>query len=88
MPVLCQRRTSLGGTVTDEVDQESSWERFSPGDVADEMFVFVATRRSNSLTWSIPEGDAALLSGAGAYGNDTPKSDDQFEQLLLMGMDL
>ncbi|RPD60194.1 hypothetical protein L226DRAFT_535122 [Lentinus tigrinus ALCF2SS1-7] len=86
-PVLVQTRASTS-TLTDQTDQGGSWERFSPGDVADEMFVLVATRRSDSVRWTIPEEDAALLSGVGAYGTDTPKSDDQFEQLLLMGMDL
>ena len=74
--------------MTDGTVEEASWHRFSPGDVEDEVFVLVATRRAASLTWTIPEEDAVLLSGVGAYATDVPKSDDQFEQLLLMGMDV
>ena len=81
VPVLERRRHRTA-------DDTDSWTKFSPGELADEMFVFVATRRPESLRWSLPDEDSALLSGAGAHGSDATKSDDQFEQLLLMGMDM
>ncbi|KAI0367981.1 hypothetical protein BV20DRAFT_969814 [Pilatotrama ljubarskyi] len=71
-----------------EVPRSEQWCRFSPGDDSDETFVLVARRRPESLSWTIPEEDSALIAGIGAYGSDSPKSDDQFERLLLMGMDV
>ncbi|KAI0719402.1 putative methyltransferase-domain-containing protein [Cerioporus squamosus] len=87
-PVLVHRRKTGSDALADAIDREESWERFFPGDLADEMFVLVATRRSESRTWRIPEEDTTLLSGVGAHGTDVAKSDDQFEQLLLMGLDV
>ncbi|OSC96893.1 hypothetical protein PYCCODRAFT_1399711 [Trametes coccinea BRFM310] len=88
-PVLARRRSR---TVSEndpvENQEEQTWTRFSPGDASDEMFVLVARRRPESLKWSVPEEDSALLAGVGAYLSDSPKSDDQFEQLLLMGLEL
>ncbi|TFK93684.1 hypothetical protein K466DRAFT_478202 [Polyporus arcularius HHB13444] len=87
-PVLVRRRKPPGDALADTPVREESWERFAPGDVADEMFVLVATRRMESRKWRIPKEDAALLSGEGAYDTDVPKADDQFEQLLLMRMEV
>lgn len=85
VPVLARsRRFGDSSSVT----PEESYTRFSPGDPADEMFVFVATRRPESLAWLIPEDDTSLLGGVGACGSASRKWDDQFEQLLLMGMDV
>ena len=71
-----------------EMDGKDQWTRFSPGEPSDDTFVLVATRRPESLSWTIPDDDAVLLAGVGSYNSDTPRSDDQFEQLLLMGMDI
>ncbi|KAI0326410.1 hypothetical protein GY45DRAFT_1328936 [Cubamyces sp. BRFM 1775] len=87
VPVLARRRRTNKET-TVEGGEVAPWLRFSPGDVSDETFVFVAQRRPESLKWTVPEDDSALLSGIGAYFSESPKSDDQFEQLLLMGMDM
>ena len=81
VPVLARRPSAKGG-------ENASWSRFSPGDASDETFVLVARRRPESLQWTVPEDDSALLSGVGAYFSESPKSDDQFEQLLLMGLDI
>ncbi|KAI0663827.1 putative methyltransferase-domain-containing protein [Cubamyces menziesii] len=81
VPVLARRPSTKGG-------ENASWSRFSPGDASDETFVLVARRRPESLQWTVPENDSALLSGVGACFSESPKSDDQFERLLLMGMDI
>lgn len=49
-------------------------------------FVFIATRRPESVNWMVPEEDIDLLSGAGAGGTSSPKSDETFEMLLMMRM--
>ena len=49
-------------------------------------FVFVATRREESLAWIVPDDDQHLLDGVGAWGTDSRKGDDTFETLLLMGL--
>ncbi|KAH9945090.1 uncharacterized protein BXZ73DRAFT_86656 [Epithele typhae] len=86
-PVLSRtRRNDQGSSSQEQV--EESWVKFSPGDDLDETFVFIAKRKRESLLWKIPEEDSALLAGVGADGTSSPKSDDQFEQLLLMGMDV
>ncbi|KAH9847683.1 putative methyltransferase-domain-containing protein [Lenzites betulinus] len=85
VPVLSRQRAALQ---TVDVNGAHLWSRFSPGDDADETFVLVAARRPESLRWRIPDDDHKLLAGVGARGSDLPKSDDQFEQLLLMGMDI
>jgi hypothetical protein len=62
------------------------WERLgAAGD--GEVFVFTARRRHESFAWSVPEDDAALLEGVGAWGTEERKSDDAFELILLMGVD-
>ena len=96
-PVLCceARRTKPGAAIGNadaragEVEQdpaaEASWTRFgSAGD--DEIFIFVARRNPGSLNWDVPAGDAELLSGVGAGGTPSRKSDGTFETLLLMNM--
>ncbi|KAI9066270.1 hypothetical protein FKP32DRAFT_1589782 [Trametes sanguinea] len=88
-PVLARRRSrTLSENESVQVQEEQTWTRLSPGDSSDEMFVLIARRRPESLKWTVPEEDAALLAGVGAYLTSSPKSDDQFEQLLLMGLDL
>ncbi|CDO74663.1 hypothetical protein BN946_scf184828.g3 [Trametes cinnabarina] len=88
-PVLAKRRRNASSKeYHGEIEEGQLWTRFSPGDPTDETFVLVARRRPESLKWTIPEEDPPLLSGVGAYLSDLPKSDDQFEQLLLMGTDL
>ncbi|PIL35462.1 hypothetical protein GSI_02189 [Ganoderma sinense ZZ0214-1] len=84
-PVLSRRKGPTDGDP--HHDSTAKWAKFSPGDVDDEMFVFVATRRPESLSWTMPDEDHALLTGIGACGSDSAKSDEQFEQLLLMQMD-
>lgn len=85
-PVLSRRKLPMNGNPPPNVADE--WVKFSPGSKDDEMFVLIATRRPESFSWTIPDGDQALLTGIGAYGSNSAKSDEQFEQLLLMGMDL
>ncbi|KAI0359749.1 hypothetical protein OH77DRAFT_1419059 [Trametes cingulata] len=86
-PVLARHRQSHQNDLPEEAKREQ-WSRFSPGDDSEETYVLVARRRPESLSWPIPEEDSALIAGIGAYGSDTPKSDDQFEQMLLMAMDV
>jgi hypothetical protein len=74
--VLMRPRSENGG----------GWERFDAcGD--GEVFVFVARRRSESFSWTVPEDDAELLAGVGAQGTQERKSDDGFELFLLMNVD-
>ncbi|KAI0775104.1 hypothetical protein BD413DRAFT_603104 [Trametes elegans] len=92
VPVLARRRRSAKRNSSSPPSGEAKgepWSRFSPGgESSDETFVLVAERRLESLDWIIPEADTLLLSGVGAQGSQFPKTDDQFEQLLLMGMDV
>ncbi|OCH88578.1 hypothetical protein OBBRIDRAFT_820134 [Obba rivulosa] len=67
-------------------DADGPWSRFIPVPEEDEMFVFVATRRPESLTWALPEHDQDLLAGVGAWGTPTGKADDKFEALLLLNI--
>lgn len=72
--------------VSGEEPEEESWRRFgSAGD--DEIFIFVARRRPESLTWDVPADDGELLDGVGAGGTPSRKSDPTFETLLLMNME-
>ena len=88
-PVLVRRKQGVGNTpAADYTSNTGHWIRYSPGDLSDETFVFVATRRPESMCWRIPQDDGELLAGVGAYNSNQPRSDDQFEQLLLMGMDI
>lgn len=59
------------------------WSRFG-SDWADGIYVFVAYRRPESLQWSLPADDEALLGGVTANGTDMRKTDEAFETLLLM----
>jgi len=54
--------------------KEKSWKRFGEGE-KDTCFIFIATRKPETLTWPIPDGNDLLKKG-----NDT------FENLLLMNM--
>lgn len=65
---------------------DGSWRRFGPS-LEDDSFIFVAYRRPESLIWNVPEDDRDLLSGVGAQGTSSRKSDDTFETLLLMTME-
>lgn len=79
-PVLCRK-------------SQGPWERFSLSTILDQtedwnqVFVFTARRRPESLGWIVPRSDEALLAGAGARGTCEGKSDDTFEEILLMGVD-
>ncbi|KAI0696899.1 putative methyltransferase-domain-containing protein [Cytidiella melzeri] len=63
-----------------------AWTRLGSSDDSD-AFVFVARRRSESLDWVMPPGDSELLDGVGARGSSDRKSDDTFEELLLMQLE-
>ena len=76
-PVLVRARSK---------DDDSRWERFDSGGDG-EIFLFVARRRAESFSWTVPEDDVPLLEGVGAWGTDERKGDDQFEVLLLMRVD-
>ncbi|KAI0833609.1 hypothetical protein BC628DRAFT_1308409 [Trametes gibbosa] len=86
-PVLARRRIAPRTRPGDDEVHAEMWSRFRPGHDSDETFVLVATRRPESLWWRVPNDDQQLLVGVGASGSDLPKSDDQFEQLLLMGLE-
>ena len=86
--MLSHWRSENNTGLSRETHDTDQWTRFSPGDASDGTFVLVASRRAESLSWSIPEDDVALLAGCGAYGSDLPRSDDQFERLLLMRLDV
>ncbi|KAF5391539.1 hypothetical protein D9757_002498 [Collybiopsis confluens] len=64
---------------------QTSWERFGSA-FEGPIFIFVARRRPESLTWSAPQNDGQLLAGFGAHGSMQPKADEQFETLLFMSM--
>ena len=73
-PVLVRARSE---------DKNSEWERFDSGGDRD-VFLFIARRRPESLSWTVPEDDLGLLEGVGARGTEERKGDDGFEMLLLM----
>ena len=79
-PVVARPNTKKGETL------QSPWSRFGTS-LDGQDFVFVARRRPESMTWSLPDDDQKLLDGVGAWGTDSRKSDDTFEMLLLMGLD-
>lgn len=90
-PVLARNVKNLktdARSSKEEDDDDDGWRRFSPGDGLDETFVLVAMRRPRSLSWTIPDEDRALLNGVGADGSESPKSDDQFERILLMEIEI
>lgn len=62
---------------------DSDWRRFG-SDLDDTIFVFVAHRRAESFDWKVPVLDDELLGGVGAYGKNSRKGDDTFENLLIM----
>ena len=66
---------------------DDPWSRLGSADDGD-LFIFVASRRSESFAWEVPSSDVELLAGVGAWGDSMPKSDDTFESLLLMGLDI
>ncbi|PPR02597.1 hypothetical protein CVT24_002168 [Panaeolus cyanescens] len=65
--------------------KDAVWERFG-SHLDDTSFLFYARRRVESYDWPIPEIDKDLLDGVGANGTHTRKSDDTFENLLLMSL--
>ena len=67
-------------------ENDGRWERFDACGEG-EVFVFVARRRSESFSWTVPEDDVELLEGVGARGTLERKSDDGFELFLLMNVD-
>ena len=85
-PVLA-RRPGRHPSRDDSSGNESSWVRFSTALEQEDSFVFVAQRRPESRTWTVPEKDDDLLDGVGAWGNQERKSDDTFETMLLMSLD-
>jgi hypothetical protein len=67
----------------------SHWQLFgTPQGSEDLSLVIVAHRREESYTWLIPDDDDSLLNGVGARGTSSRKSDDTFETLLLMRMQM
>ena len=62
------------------------WETEGTESDSDMAFVFIATRRPESIGWTVPDDDSDLLSGVGAMGTSSPKSDETFEMLLMMRM--
>ena len=62
---------------------DNEWRRFG-SDLDDTTFLFVAHRRAESFDWEVPALDDELLDGVGAYGKNSRKGDDTFENLLIM----
>ncbi|KAG8792478.1 hypothetical protein FRC12_005978 [Ceratobasidium sp. 428] len=60
---------------------EAGWSRFGH---ATDTHIFVATRRSQSFQWDIPNEDSQLMNG---FGPNPSRLDDTFESLLLLGID-
>ncbi|KAF9234227.1 hypothetical protein BU15DRAFT_52886 [Melanogaster broomeanus] len=60
---------------------------FGADDGADRTFIFVASRRPESVTWDVPVSDRDLMEGVGAKGTPVRKGDDTFETILFMGID-
>ena len=83
--ITSQGATEAGQTA-DNHDSTSQWRRFGTSFGGD-IFIFVARRRTESLTWTVPESDEELLGGVGAWGTNARKGDGAFESLLLMSMD-
>ncbi|KAL5504164.1 hypothetical protein ACEPAH_8237 [Sanghuangporus vaninii] len=63
--------------------EAQGWHVFGP-----EGFLFVGVRRPQSFKWNVPESDSDLLAGIGAQNSDEPQSDDTFETLLMMQMEV
>ncbi|SCZ95023.1 BZ3500_MvSof-1268-A1-R1_Chr11-3g03551 [Microbotryum saponariae] len=67
-------------TLPSPAADEDHWHRFGEtSEGQDQLFIFVCTRRPKTYTWDVPKEDEALMNGLG--------SDDQFETLLLLGME-
>lgn len=49
-------------------------------------FIFVGHRRPESAFWQVPDNDEELISGIGALGTQTRKSDDTFESILFLNL--
>lgn len=77
---------NIDNTVQTNQTLEETWTRFGSAD-EDNLFIFVAARRPESLAWEVPSSDSDLLAGVGAKGTQTRKGDDTFEGLLLMALD-
>jgi len=80
-PVLARRRTANIKDGTPPLP----WRRFGSS-VDGHVFVFIARRRPDSLTWEVPDNDQDLMDGVGAYNTRSRKGDDTFETLLLMAL--
>ncbi|KAI0303666.1 putative methyltransferase-domain-containing protein [Multifurca ochricompacta] len=63
------------------------WERFGTGGDG-ELIIFIARRRPESFSWTVPEDDMALSEGVGARGTLEKKSDEGFEMFLLMNVEI
>lgn len=64
---------------------DANWERYG-AHLDDISFLFHASRRPESYDWVVPEANKDLLEGIGAGGTGSRKSDDTFENLLLMSL--
>jgi hypothetical protein len=64
-------------------DPEVDWARYH---ATLSTYIFIARRKSMSLSWNVPEDDRDLLEGVGADGNQRRKGDDTFELMLLMDL--
>lgn len=84
-PVLAKVRPILNVSHDGEEVEEVDWHRFR-GDVDDDMFIFIAHRRSESLSWKVAMKDHDLLNGVYARGSSERKGDDTFENLLLLSL--
>ncbi|KAF9453507.1 hypothetical protein P691DRAFT_771476 [Macrolepiota fuliginosa MF-IS2] len=82
-PILVKHSSDPTLTSSEGETGGAEWRRFG-ADVDDDIFVFIARRRPESLNWQVPSDDQALLGGVNAWGNPDQKSDDTFESLLLM----
>ncbi|EMD33888.1 hypothetical protein CERSUDRAFT_159157 [Gelatoporia subvermispora B] len=71
---------------TDVSEPHSAWSRFVPVPSDQETYVLVAYRRPESLAWTVPEDDQELLAGVGAWGTLVGKTDDKFEEMLLLNI--
>ncbi|KZT29727.1 hypothetical protein NEOLEDRAFT_1153644 [Neolentinus lepideus HHB14362 ss-1] len=65
------------------IDNPRTWRRLGSSATEDHSFVFIARRRPESFSWTMPQNDSDLMNGFG-----TPwSSDEQFETLLLTAFD-
>lgn len=91
-PVFVRRKTLHSHSSSDSEgsdESDSQWGNWHTlGIEGDASFLFSAFRLPESYGWTIPRSDEELLSGVGARGTLTSKSDDTFESILLMGIDV